>query len=135
MSATIDLKALADKVIERNRLRNSGATDELRCPDFGAMDNPQMLRTSCAVAGAELRAVMPHVETACHGVPGITPSQFEQLLDDADRADIRAGRLTAEDLRPYACSFADGICTGRILFDPDTGALLAHGIRDPDVAA
>lgn len=131
MIATASLKALADKIIERNRLRNKCATGELRCPDYeGVKVAPEVALRSSPQPGA----VRSYIEQACAGIPGITPARYEALLSEDDRDWIGSGRYDVTELRCFAHSFAAGIAKGRIRFDAD-GNLIEHGILDPEVAA
>jgi hypothetical protein len=67
------------------------------------------------------------IETACRGLD-ITPAQFRTICSKKDLDDISEGSIPFEELRAYACSFADGIKSGRILFHPVTSELVRHGI-------
>lgn len=54
------------------------------------------------------------IAEACRSVSGITLEQFRSLCVSEDIADIEAGRIPMQSLRPYAESFAEGISSGRI---------------------
>ena len=65
------------------------------------------------------------IEAACRGLE-ITSAQFRAICSKEDLEDISNGNTTLEELRIYAESFADGICTRRIVFHPTTKELIHH---------
>lgn len=101
------LKALADKVLQRNRprnrQRNSCATEPAKAAQLAPVANAAELRINSLLA------------EACRGVAGITPQVFRSLLSPDDIADLLSGVDLPECWRAYARSYAEGIRTRRIL--------------------
>ena len=117
------LKALADKVLERNRRGNreetkagnignfQGQKEGQKFPEFPV--NPDLMsRVMAAVAGLS-----------------ITPAQFLAIINADDKQGIINDEFTQQTLHAYASSFAAGLTSGRIVLHPASGVLVKHGIK------
>jgi len=100
----MNLKALADAVLERNNTRNQHATEDKNTAQLGGVFTPP-----------KVARVDPAIRTACRGLD-ITPEQFSMLCNREDLDLIRQGAFSPECLRAYAESFAEGILSRRIVF-------------------
>ena len=65
------------------------------------------------------------IDGACLGLE-ITPVQFRAICSEKELKDISDGSTPLDEIRMYAASFADGICTGRIVIHPTTQELIRH---------
>lgn len=114
----MSLKGLAEKVLERNQSCNQRATE--------VQQYVQLRRVKTSLKVALVAHVELTIKSACQGLE-ITPEQLAAICTKDDLDLIADGTYDSEYLRGYACSFAEGIQSRRIVFHPKTGGLVNHG--------